>query len=88
MLSFRTALYPALYVTFAFASCAQMEKALVSQAQNTEDKDGQRTKSVCSQNPTVPQTSDSAIAQVPPLLKGVSQSLLDRVGIVSIVNLG
>ncbi|KAM4730333.1 LOW QUALITY PROTEIN: DNA replication factor Cdt1 [Anableps anableps] len=53
----------------------KMEKALVSLARNTEDGDG--TKPVCSHNPTAPQTS--AAAQVPSSLKGVSQSLLDRI---------
>ncbi|KAK5604769.1 replication licensing factor Cdt1 [Crenichthys baileyi] len=57
----------------------KMEKALASLARNTEDKDGEGTKPICSQNPTVPQASISAAAQVPSSLKGVSQSLLDRI---------
>ncbi|MED6278089.1 hypothetical protein CHARACLAT_020121 [Characodon lateralis] len=60
----------------------KLEKALVSLAQNTEDKGkvhGEGTKPICSQNPTVPQASISAAAQAPSSLKGVPQSLLDRI---------
>ncbi|MED6255317.1 replication licensing factor Cdt1 [Ataeniobius toweri] len=57
----------------------KLEKALVSLARNTEDKDGEGTKPICSQNPTVPQASISAAAQAPSSLKGVPQSLLDRI---------
>ncbi|MEQ2303747.1 replication licensing factor Cdt1 [Ameca splendens] len=52
----------------------KLEKALVSLARNTEDKDGEGTKPICSQNPSI-----SAAAQAPSSLKGVSQSLLDRI---------
>uniref|UniRef100_A0A3Q2UC49 Chromatin licensing and DNA replication factor 1 n=1 Tax=Fundulus heteroclitus TaxID=8078 RepID=A0A3Q2UC49_FUNHE len=57
----------------------KMEKALVSLARNTEDKDGESTKPISSQNPNVPQIPASAAVQVPSSLKGVSQSLLDRI---------
>jgi len=53
-----------------------MERALVSVAQKTEDKDAESTESTCQQ---VPPTSAAPAAQLPSSLKGVSQSLLDRV---------
>lgn len=53
-----------------------MEKALVSLALETEDKVAERKEPRSPQTSTVPQTS---AAQVPTALKGVSQSLLDRV---------
>ncbi|XP_038155300.1 DNA replication factor Cdt1 isoform X2 [Cyprinodon tularosa] len=57
----------------------KMEKALVSVARKAEEKNGEGTKPGCTQNPTVPATPASAAAQVPSALKGVSQSLLDRI---------
>uniref|UniRef100_A0A3Q2DSY1 Chromatin licensing and DNA replication factor 1 n=1 Tax=Cyprinodon variegatus TaxID=28743 RepID=A0A3Q2DSY1_CYPVA len=57
----------------------KMEKALVSVARKAEEKNGEGTKPGCTQNPTVPATPASAPAQVPSALKGVSQSLLDRI---------
>lgn len=56
--------------------CVQMEKALVSLALKTEDKVSENKEPKSPQNST-PQTP---AAQVPAALKGVSQSLLDRVG--------
>ena len=60
-------------------SCVQMEKALVSLALKTEEKAAESKGSTSPQKTTVPQTPDPS-AQVPTALKGVSQSLLDRVG--------
>lgn len=60
-----------------------MEKALISLAQKTADKAAERKEPASPQNPTVPQVSTPSTApaaQVPTALKGVSQSLLDRVG--------
>ncbi|XP_072247632.1 DNA replication factor Cdt1 isoform X2 [Leuresthes tenuis] len=54
----------------------KMERALVSVAQKTEDKDAEITESTCQQ---VPPTSAALAAQLPTSLKGVSQSLLDRI---------
>lgn len=54
--------------------CVQMEKALTGLALKTEDK-AVHKEPTSQENPTVPQTS-----AVPNALKGVSQSLLDRVG--------
>lgn len=54
-----------------------MEKALVSMAVNTEDKVAESIVSASPQNSAVLQIS---AAQVPTALKGVSQSLLNRVG--------
>lgn len=63
-----------------------MEKALVNLAlRNEEDKEGEgkAAASPPPQKPASPQTTapsaPSAAAQVPTALKGVSQSLLDRV---------
>lgn len=58
-----------------------MEKALVSLAQKTKDAS---TESASPQNPAAPKApapSSAAAAPVPTALKGVSQSLLDRVGV-------
>ncbi|KAM6922178.1 DNA replication factor Cdt1 [Lycodopsis pacificus] len=60
----------------------KMEKALISLAQKTEDKAAERKEPASPQNPTVPQVSTPSTApaaQVPTALKGVSQSLLDRI---------
>lgn len=57
-----------------------MEKALVTMALKTEDKATESKEPACPLNPAVPQTSAAPVAQVPTVLKGVSQSLLDRVG--------
>ncbi|XP_068573587.1 DNA replication factor Cdt1 [Cebidichthys violaceus] len=58
----------------------KMEKALVSLAQKTEDEAAERKEPAPPQNPTVPRVSaPSTAAQVPTALKGVSQSLLDRI---------
>lgn len=57
--------------------CVQMEKALIGLALKTEDKAAHK-EPTSQENPTVPQTS--AVPAVPNALKGVSQSLLDRVG--------
>ncbi|XP_075932921.1 DNA replication factor Cdt1 [Anarhichas minor] len=59
----------------------KMEKALMSLAQKTEDKAAGK-EPASPQNPTVPQVSTPSTApaaQVPTALKGVSQSLLDRI---------
>lgn len=64
-------------------SCIQMEKALVSLALKTEDKASESKEPTSPQNPPVPQASAPSAApaaQVPTALKGVSQSLLERVG--------
>ncbi|KAI3362582.1 hypothetical protein L3Q82_001615 [Scortum barcoo] len=59
---------------------SKMEKALVCLALKTEDKAVERTSP---QNPTAPKTSAlsaaPAASQIPAALKGVSQSLLDRI---------
>ncbi|XP_054882094.1 DNA replication factor Cdt1 [Poeciliopsis prolifica] len=55
----------------------KMEKALVSLTQNAGDADG--TKPVGSQNPAVAQPPAPPAGLVPSSLKGVSQSLLDRI---------
>ena len=57
-----------------------MEKALVSLSLKTEDKASESKEPTPSQNPAPPQTAAPSAAQVPIALKGVSQSLLDRVG--------
>ncbi|KAK2848625.1 hypothetical protein Q5P01_008459 [Channa striata] len=60
----------------------KMEKALVSLALKTEDKGTESTEATPQQNPTAPQTSTlsvAPVAHVPAALKGVSQSLLDRI---------
>ncbi|XP_054456204.1 DNA replication factor Cdt1 [Anoplopoma fimbria] len=60
----------------------KMEKALISLAQKTEDKAAESKEPASPQNPTVPQVSAPSTApavQVPTSLKGVSQSLLDRI---------
>ncbi|XP_035519484.1 DNA replication factor Cdt1 [Morone saxatilis] len=57
----------------------KMEKALVSLALKMEDKAAESNKPTTPQNSTVPQTSAVPAAQVPTALKGVSQSLLDRI---------
>ncbi|XP_073337457.1 DNA replication factor Cdt1 [Pagrus major] len=54
----------------------KMEKALVSLALKTEDKVAESKEPTSPQDSTVPQTS---AAPVPTALKGVSQSLLDRI---------
>ncbi|MEQ2185501.1 hypothetical protein GOODEAATRI_018811 [Goodea atripinnis] len=77
-----TATFAKTRMKFDLFSLPPLEKALVSLARNTEEKDGEGTKPICSQNPTVPQASISAAAQTPSSLKGVPQSLLDRVGII------
>lgn len=56
--------------------CSQMEKALVSLVLTTEDKVADSKAQTSPQDLTVPQKS---AAVVPAALKGVSQSLLDRV---------
>ncbi|XP_034755137.1 DNA replication factor Cdt1 [Etheostoma cragini] len=53
----------------------KMEKALVSLTLKTEDKAAESNKPTSPQTPAVPQAS----AAVPTALKGVSQSLLDRI---------
>ncbi|XP_008427364.1 DNA replication factor Cdt1 [Poecilia reticulata] len=55
----------------------KMEKALVSLTRNADDADG--TKPVGSQNPAVAQPPVPAADPVPSSLRGVSQSLLDRI---------
>ncbi|XP_051279415.1 DNA replication factor Cdt1 [Dicentrarchus labrax] len=57
----------------------KMEKALVSLALKTEDKAAESNELTTPQNSTVPQMSAAPAAQVPTALKGVSQSLLDRI---------
>ncbi|XP_031169657.1 DNA replication factor Cdt1 [Sander lucioperca] len=58
----------------------KMEKALVSLALKTEDKAAESKEPTSPQKPAVPQASaPSAAAEVPTALKGVSQSLLDRI---------
>ncbi|XP_067383667.1 DNA replication factor Cdt1 isoform X3 [Channa argus] len=57
----------------------KMEKALVSLALKTEDKASESTEATTPQNPTAPHTSAGHAVQVPAALKGVSQSLLDRI---------
>ncbi|KAF1376086.1 hypothetical protein PFLUV_G00226970 [Perca fluviatilis] len=59
----------------------KMEKALVSLALKTEDKAAESKEPTSPQKPAVPQASaqSAAAAQVPTALKGVSQSLLDRI---------
>ncbi|XP_035771462.1 DNA replication factor Cdt1 [Neolamprologus brichardi] len=54
----------------------KMEKALIGLALKTEDKAAHK-EPTSQENPTVPQTS--AVPAVPNALKGVSQSLLDRI---------
>uniref|UniRef100_UPI0037E738EC DNA replication factor Cdt1 n=1 Tax=Semicossyphus pulcher TaxID=241346 RepID=UPI0037E738EC len=56
----------------------KMEKALVSLALKTEDKSAEKKKPTSPQN-TVTETSAAPVAQLPTALKGVSQSLLDRI---------
>lgn len=66
------------------SSCVQMEKALVSLALKTEDKAVDSKETAPPQNPAAHQTSATSAgfaAQVPTALKGVSQSLLDRVSV-------
>ncbi|XP_017284207.1 DNA replication factor Cdt1 isoform X2 [Kryptolebias marmoratus] len=57
----------------------KMEKALVSLSLSTEDKDTQSSGSTRPQNPAVSQTPPAPAAQLPAPLRGVSQSLLDRI---------
>ncbi|XP_040905993.1 DNA replication factor Cdt1 [Toxotes jaculatrix] len=60
----------------------KMEKALVSLALKTEDTAAESKEPTPAQNPTAPQTSAPSAApaaQLPSALKGVSQSLLDRI---------
>ncbi|XP_038593162.1 DNA replication factor Cdt1 [Micropterus salmoides] len=64
----------------------KMEKALLSLALKTEDKAAESKGSTSPRNQTIPQTSAPSsapsaapAAQVPTALKGVSQSLLDRI---------
>ncbi|XP_018548990.1 DNA replication factor Cdt1 [Lates calcarifer] len=60
----------------------KMEKALVSLALKTEDKASESKEPTSPQNPPVPQASAPSAApaaQVPTALKGVSQSLLERI---------
>ncbi|XP_062256448.1 DNA replication factor Cdt1 [Platichthys flesus] len=57
----------------------KMEKALVSLSLKTEDKAAESKEPTPSQNPAAPQTQAPSAAQVPTALKGVSQSLLDRI---------
>ncbi|XP_070697164.1 DNA replication factor Cdt1 isoform X1 [Pempheris klunzingeri] len=57
----------------------KMEKALVSLALKTEDKLVASKETKCPQNSTVPQISSVPATEVPGVLKGVSQSLLDRI---------
>ncbi|XP_029305027.1 DNA replication factor Cdt1 [Cottoperca gobio] len=56
----------------------KMEKALVSLALKTESKAAESKDSTSPQNPTIPEAPAPA-AQAPTALKGVSQSLLDRI---------
>uniref|UniRef100_A0A3Q0S7L5 Chromatin licensing and DNA replication factor 1 n=1 Tax=Amphilophus citrinellus TaxID=61819 RepID=A0A3Q0S7L5_AMPCI len=56
----------------------KMEKALVGLALKTEDKAADKEPTSV-KNPAVPQASAVPAAQVPHALKGVSQSLLDRI---------
>ncbi|XP_005947883.1 DNA replication factor Cdt1 isoform X2 [Haplochromis burtoni] len=58
------------------ATAQEMEKALIGLALKTEDKAAHK-EPTSQENPTVPQTS--AVPAVPNALKGVSQSLLDRI---------
>ncbi|XP_059215435.1 DNA replication factor Cdt1 [Centropristis striata] len=53
----------------------KMEKALVSLAKKTEDKAAENKETTPPQNPAAPEAS----APVPTALKGLSQSLLDRI---------
>ncbi|KAM8858660.1 DNA replication factor Cdt1 [Spinachia spinachia] len=55
----------------------KMEKALVSLAQKTKDASAESTESPAA--PKVPTLSNAPAEQVPTALKGVSQSLLDRI---------
>ncbi|XP_014846580.1 PREDICTED: DNA replication factor Cdt1 isoform X2 [Poecilia mexicana] len=55
----------------------KMEKALITLTRNADDADG--TKPVSSQNPAATQPPVPAAGPVPSSLKGVSQSLLDRI---------
>ncbi|XP_047458178.1 DNA replication factor Cdt1 [Mugil cephalus] len=60
----------------------KMEKALVALAQKTESKATESEGPTSPQNPAAPQTSAPAappVTQVPTALKGVPQSLLDRI---------
>ncbi|XP_060943896.1 DNA replication factor Cdt1 [Limanda limanda] len=57
----------------------KMEMALVSLSLKTEDKAAESKEPAPSQNPGAPQTQAPSAAQVPTALKGVSQSLLDRI---------
>ncbi|XP_033468613.1 DNA replication factor Cdt1 [Epinephelus lanceolatus] len=60
----------------------KMEKALVSLALKTEDKAAESKEPTSPSNPAVPQTSAPSAAPAAPIptaLKGVSQSLLDRI---------
>ncbi|KAE8280231.1 DNA replication factor Cdt1 [Larimichthys crocea] len=57
----------------------KMEKALVSLALKTEAKVADDKETTSPHNSTVPQTPATPAAQVPTALKGVSQSLLERI---------
>ncbi|XP_053291647.1 DNA replication factor Cdt1 [Pleuronectes platessa] len=57
----------------------KMEKALVSLSLKTEDKAAESKEPTLSQNPAAPHTQAPSAAKVPTALKGVSQSLLDRI---------
>lgn len=57
----------------------KMEKALVSLALKTEDKATEINEPKLPQPPAAIQISNASAAQVPVALKGVSQSLLDRI---------
>lgn len=57
--------------------CFQMEKALVSLASKTEDKAPENKATASPPSSVTPATSSAA--PLPAALKGVSQSLLDRV---------
>ncbi|KAM6997220.1 LOW QUALITY PROTEIN: DNA replication factor Cdt1 [Tautogolabrus adspersus] len=57
----------------------KMEKALVSLALKTQDTASESKEPTSPQNPTVTQTTAASTAQLPTALKGVSQSLLERI---------
>lgn len=59
------------------SSCVQMEKALAALALKTEET----TEPTPPQNPTTPAPPAPSETQTPTALKGVSQSLLERVGV-------
>ncbi|XP_020493917.1 DNA replication factor Cdt1 [Labrus bergylta] len=57
----------------------KMEKALVSLALKTQDTAPESKEPTSPQSPTVSQTTAASTAQLPTALKGVSQSLLERI---------